>query len=96
MKSRVKASKVQTEYTNEKRSIDGGKKPRMHGACARRERGRKKSCLYSKERWQRDSGASERACRDVWRAERERTRAGGAAAEGTEHEEHLRLNFVCF
>lgn len=65
----------------------------MHGACTRRERERKKSCLYSKERWQRDSErARERAETRGERKEKGRARA----AEGTEHEEHLRLNFVCF
>lgn len=74
----LKRVKVQTEYTNEKRSIDGGEKPRMHGTCARGERERKRSCLYSKERWQRDSerareraerkekGPRERSTRSTW------------------------------
>lgn len=43
--------------------------------------------------------ASERESvpRRVASGKREDARAGGAVAdEGTEHEEHLRLNFVCF
>lgn len=55
--------------------------------------------LFERKMAQRDSErARERAETCGERKERGRARAArrGAVAEGTEHEEHLRLNFVCF